>query len=725
MNFIPSKRIFNKNDVIKDIDTFSRKIKLRAHFEADSQPRSELERKFYPTNKSWEPKKTHHTVSTFLEKFKKDALLELDKCKPHSMSNLDKNEQRALDNLAARTDIIISKADKGGATVINSVDNYIFEANRQLNDKNFYRKLDSDPTKIHLELVNKAVDTLHRHKHINDKLAEGLKISEAKTPQFYLLPKIHKEGNPGRPVVSSIDCHTSKISEFVDHHLQPLVQQTESYVKDTNDFLNKIDSCSGNIDENTILVTMDVKSLYTNIPNDEGIRASRTFLSRAGKAVLIPVIVKFLWLILTLNNFVFNGINYIQTNGASMGTKCAPNYANLFMAHFEETYIYPRIKGKSLLYLRYIDDIFLIWKGSRLELVNFINEINSVHKTIKFEVDFSKTKVNFLDTTVTMTSNHILTTSLYQKPTDRHNFLHQKSYHPPSTKKSLPYSQALRIKKICSVKEDFISGIEKLKKQFYARGYDEALVNESVERAMVKDRKDLLAPRTKEDRKIPLTFVTTFNKTLPNLKNVMAKNWNFLSINNNIAKKFKEQPLIAYRRNENLQQLLGGHRIENGKAIKRKGKSIGKCSPCRSSLANKCCKQIKSTSTFKNRHSGRIFKILHRVNCKDKNIIYLLECKKCNEKAYVGKSEPPAHIRFNGHRSDAKKNNKLAVDTHFLEPGHIFDRDAKFTIIEKIRNTDQSKENLTNLLMRREDFWIKTLGTLQPKGFNTALNFPT
>ena len=72
-----------------------------------------------------------------------------------------------------------------------------------------------------------------------------------------------------------------------------------------------------------------------------------------------------------------------------------------------------------------------------------------------------------------------------------------------------------------------------------------------------------------------------------------------------------------------------------------------------------------------------------------------------------------------------KRPNKLAVDTHFLEPGHIFDRDAKFMIIEKIKNTDQSKENLTNLLMRRENFWIKTLETLLPKELNTALNFPT
>ena len=139
-----------------------------------------------------------------------------------------------------------------------------------------------------------------------------------------------------------------------------MVQETSSYVKDTNDFLRKIEECSSDIDEKAILVTMDVKSLYTNIPNDEGIRATRTFLSRAGKSLLIPAIVKFLWLILTLNNFIFNGINYLQINGASMGTKCAPNYANLFMANFEESFIYPRIIGKACLYLRYIDDIFLI-----------------------------------------------------------------------------------------------------------------------------------------------------------------------------------------------------------------------------------------------------------------------------------------------------------------------------------------------------------------------------
>ena len=662
-------------------------------------------------------------MSTFLEKFRNDTVLELDKAKPHSRNNLTFDEKRALDQLSQRTDILICKADKGGATVILDVKDYIREANRQLGDKNFYRKLDSDPTNTHLELVSNAIDTLQRQNHLHKKIAEGLKQPVARTPRLYLLPKIHKSGNPGRPVVSSIDCHTSKISEYVDYHLQPLVQNTESYVKDTNDFLQKLESSTTDIDNNTFLVTMDVKSLYTNIPNDEGIRATRTFLSRAGKLSLIPAIVKFLWLILTLNNFVFNGTNYIQTNGASMGTKCAPNYANLFMAHFEETHIYPRIKGKALLYLRYIDDIFLIWKGSKQELENFIAEINAIHKTIKFDVNISKKSVNFLDTTVTITPEYSIKTSLYQKPTDRHNFLHQKSYHPFSTKKSLPYSQALRIRKICSSSEDEKAAMMSLKDQFKARGYSPSLVQEAIDRAGTKDRKELLQPRLKSNSVAPLTMVTTFNNTLPNLKNIMARNWNLLSINKEIAKKFTKEPLIAYRRNPNLRQILGGNKIENGKVVRQKHNHTGICSPCRPNRAYKCCRQMRSTSTFKNRLTGKVYQIYHRVNCKDRNIIYLLECIKCNDRPYVGKSEPQMNFRINGHRSDVDKN-KLAVDTHFAQPGHNFERDARFTIIEKIKKANLSQEELTNLLLRREDFWMKKLQTIEPNGFNQGLNFP-
>ena len=61
---------------------------------------------------------------------------------------------------------------------------------------------------------------------------------------------------------------------------------------------------------------------------------------------------------------------------------------------------------------------------------------------------------------------------------------------------------------------------------------------------------------------------------------------------------------------------------------------------------------------------------------------------------------------------------------HFLEPGHNFNLHAKFTLIEQVTKTDLSGEELTTLLEKREDFWMKKLQTLVPNGFNIELNFP-
>ena len=80
---------------------------------------------------------------------------------------------------------------------------------------------------------------------------------------------MQKQNNRGRPVINSINCQLTEISRFVDHHLQPLVGEIRSYVKDTNDFVNKRNNFK--VPENSISVTMDVKASYKNIPYNEGI----------------------------------------------------------------------------------------------------------------------------------------------------------------------------------------------------------------------------------------------------------------------------------------------------------------------------------------------------------------------------------------------------------------------------------------------------------------------
>ena len=174
---------------------------------------------------------------------------------------------------------------------------------------------------------------------------------------------------------------------------------------------------------------------------------------------------------------------------------------------------------------------------------------------IKFDTNYSYKQINVLDTTVTI-ENDSLITSIYTKLTDRHVFVHQKSYHPRSTKKAIPFSQALRIKRICSMEDDYREGITKLKQQFMERGYKESELQTITESKQYQYRDDLLKHRKKSGND-NITFITTYNKSLPNIRKCIDDNWDLLHINNRITTAFNTKPRIAYRRNANLRNLIG------------------------------------------------------------------------------------------------------------------------------------------------------------------------
>ena len=75
-----------------------------------------------------------------------------------------------------------------------------------------------------------------------------------------------------------------------------------------------------------------------------------------------------------------------------MRTICDPSYANIVMSECEEEHIYPLIKNKSVIYLRYIDNIFSVWIKYESEIRHFMNEMNQNHQSIKFDFKFSKRK---------------------------------------------------------------------------------------------------------------------------------------------------------------------------------------------------------------------------------------------------------------------------------------------------------------------------------------------
>ena len=694
-------------------------MKLKSHFGNDTKRKKITEEEIFKPKSDWTPTKIHHSVETFCDAIKNE--IKNPKINDKCYKNLTNQEIEEMEELKKRDDLIFTKADKGGALVIMDVDDYIKEADRQLGDTNFYKRLSNDPTKMYTERINKAIETFKDEGLITNNVSNGLQVNEPKTSKFNLNPKIHKENNPGRPVINSVDCHSAKISKYVDHHLQPEVCKLKSYTKDSTDTIKKISAIGNDIQEDDILVTMDVRSLYTNIPNEEGIQAVRETLNASPSRLPTRVITTFLTLILTLNNFIFNGIHYLQIKGCAMGTKCAPTYANIFMGKFEETHIYPRINDKTRIYLRYIDDLFFIWKGTENELKQFFEEINKVHPTIKFDYKYSKNTIDFLDLTIYKDLTGKLATKVFTKPTDRQAYLHKRSAHPNHLKKSIPFSQALRLRRICTDGNEFDEASKNLKSRLILRGYSEEEVTTQINQAKARNRDELLQNNPKEpSSRIPC--VLTYSPHLPNIKAAIDKHWNILKINEKMQEIFQEKPMMAYRRNRNLGDILGQKTIYNGKVIRKDiSKEKGNCGPCLTRNDNLCCKQIKKTTTFKSHITKKKYNIFHRVNCKSRYVIYLLECSIC-QKQYVGKSEWPMNIRLNKHRNDVFRNDAIHVCQHFNQHGHNFNRDAKITIIEELKKKDQPITTMRKILEQREDFWIIKLKTLHPQGFNMELN---
>ena len=522
------------------------------------------------------------------------------------------------------------------------------------------------------------------------------------------------------PIVSSINSHTAKISHYVDIHLEPIVNGIKSHIKDTTDFINKIEQIT-NLPENAILVTMDVKSLFTNIPHSEGINAVARALEKLENSnVSNRVIIKLLSLTLYLNNFEFNGKQFLQKKGSSMGSKSSCRYADIFMDDFETKQIYPRTSNQSLAYFRFVDDIFMVWIGSEESLLVFFKEINTVHENIKFDCKYSYKSIDFLDATVFKNNQQSLSTKLFTKPTDRPGYIHNTSYHPKSQIKNIPYGQALRVKRICTEESDLQEALKHLKAGFQSRGYKGPQLDEQFGRINEIDRKQLLSYKEKEVNS-NLKFITKYNRNLPNIRSIIENNWSILSTNEKLTKAFEDKPILTFKRNKNLKDMLGGTKLQNNRKIIRKELKQGHCGPCLSQIGNICCKHILSTKYFCSARTGEKFLIKHRVNCKTKKGIYLATCKLCTNYQYVGKFETAWSVRLYNHRKDAKKEKSIPYDEHFRKPGHNFAEHARFIIIEALTkpvNTEADRKRLKE----QEDYWMSRLNTHTPNGFNEQYN---
>ena len=123
-----------------------------------------------------------------------------------------------------------------------------------------------------------------------------------------------------------------------------------------------------------------------------------------------------------------------------------------------------------------------------------------VHPSIKFDFNFSNKEINLLDTVVYKTQTGKLETKLYRKESDRQAYLHRKSEHPESLKRSAPFSQALRLRRICSTSNEFQDSCDNLQNKLTERGYKQQEINDGIERTKTLDKKKLLVEKAKKTK---------------------------------------------------------------------------------------------------------------------------------------------------------------------------------------------------------------------------------
>ena len=300
--------------------------------------------------------------------------------------------------------LIIQKADKGNNIVILDKKDYIAKIEQILSDDTKFEKakLETDKKNKELRYILNMEDTIKEtlenfltKNYISQQDYDKLIPSGSQPGILYGLAKIHKRviGNcpPCRPILSAINTPTYKIAKFLVPILAP-VTCNQFTVKDSFKFAEEIRKNN----KDYVMASLDVDSLFTNIPLDETINICVEELFKEKNDIKINGLsknqVKELLKLATKHSFfLFNDTYYNQIDGVAMGNPLGPTLANAFLSFHEQNWLKNCPKEfQPVLYKRYVDDIFVLFEN--IDQANkFKNYLNIQHENMSFTMEQEKT----------------------------------------------------------------------------------------------------------------------------------------------------------------------------------------------------------------------------------------------------------------------------------------------------------------------------------------------
>jgi hypothetical protein len=452
--------------------------------------------------------------------------------KQYRMNREQGQYYKLLKSLKEDESIIVTRPDKGRGIVLMNKSDYLSKMQAILNDSTKFECLSDDLTIERERSLTNLLRRLKKRGHISEQFWYMAKPTGSNPGRLYGLPKLHKEGTPLRPVLSSIGTYNYGLAKALKHMLSDMVRN-EAVIKDTFAFINDLQSISKDFSKYK-MVSFDITNLYTNIPVDETIRLILNYLydieappSNVIKRIDMQKLLNFAT---KKSHFLFNGKVYDQKDGVSMGSPLAPLLAEIFLQDFEKKHL-PSFKEMGIVYWkRYVDDTFVLL-DPQVSADDICDKLSQCHPALKFTVEeerspteedikkithntenyySNKTKVakkekdekkkedekkeedtspkpyllSFLDVLIQRIPGIEFKTQVHRKPTFSGLITKWNSFVPKSYKYNAISSMVYRARKICSTYEALASELDIIRDISLQNGYPIAFVESVIRRQL-------------------------------------------------------------------------------------------------------------------------------------------------------------------------------------------------------------------------------------------------
>jgi len=546
-----------------------------------------------------------------------------------------RKQTNALINLSKKTDLYVCKFDEGNGVFIDNRSRYIEKIQNILSDKNKFRlykksaQAKNDPFIVEQDKFNRKIKELFKKGKITNEMEDKFRAVGSQPARLYGLSKVHKnrEDPPYRPVLSMPNAYCTGLSKWLDNLLKPFIIK-EHTVKDTFEFCKVLKDSQLDASK-SFLVSFDVKSLFTSIPVDKTIDYICNNVPIEALPIDKSTLKELLQLACQNILFSFNNKLYVQHDGMSMGSNLGPT-----MAAFTMDMVEKQITRWPLLYKRYVDDVFAVFK-TKPQAKRFLKILNSINSNIQFTIEEeSNDSLCFLDTNV-FRKNGEYEIEWHLKDTNTGVYIPRNAHCPLKYKKAAIKGLIFRAYRISSSYTLFEKSFEIIKRIFIRNGYHTKFIDKvrtDVEKQLCSPKENIVKPK---QLFLSLSYSkTTFKHVLPFKKSINAL-------------------------------LPGSHRLD---------------------------------IAFKTRKTSSFFPNKDRVpNGIRSNVIYKFQCGQCNC-SYIGETTRHLNTRIEEHVKGKSNGTEVSHHVHppSRKNFSIITQSKKTKITESIVLSSQNKNNLLN-----------------------------